>query len=153
MSAGREREIMNAATGETVRFVRTAEETGGELLVMEVRWTNPGHRTPAHRHPAMEERWTVLEGRVGFRIGGEVVIAERGESVTAAPGAVHSNWNEGGGPAAIRIEIRPALRWEEFIRQLFALASEGLEGNDAQRSIEELLTEFADEIVLEAGRA
>jgi hypothetical protein len=48
----------------------------------------------------------------------------------------------------MRIEMRPPLRWEEFVRQLFALASEGLEGDQAQRSVEELLTEFAAEIEL-----
>ncbi len=48
----------------------------------------------------------------------------------------------------MRIEMRPALRWEEFVRQLFALASEGLEGQEAQRSVTELLTEFSDEIDL-----
>ena len=44
--------------------------------------------------------------------------------------------------------MRPALRWEEFVRQLFALASESLEGDEAQRSVTELLTEFAAEIEL-----
>ena len=48
----------------------------------------------------------------------------------------------------MRIEMRPPLRWEDFVRQLFALASEGLEGRTAQRSVDELLTEFAPEIVL-----
>ena len=110
--SGRSREIRNAATGETVRIIRAADETGGELLVMEARWTDPNHATPAHIHPAMEERWRVLEGEVGFRIAG---------------------------------------RWEEFIRQLFALASEGLEGEDAQRSITELLTEFKTEIEIPAS--
>ena len=60
MSAERPREIDNAATGETVRFVRTAEETGGELLVLEAVWTDPAHVTPAHVHPTMEERWLML---------------------------------------------------------------------------------------------
>jgi mannose-6-phosphate isomerase-like protein (cupin superfamily) len=143
-----EREIHNAATGETVRFVRTAEETGGELLVLEAHWTDPGHATPAHVHPAMEERWRVLEGEVGFRIGAHEMTAGPGDTVIARPGVLHTNWNQGGVPAVMRIEMRPALRWEEFVRQLFALASESLEGDEAQRSVTELLTEFAAEIEL-----
>ena len=144
----RTREIHNAATGETVRFVRTAEETGGELLVMEARWTDPGHSTPAHVHPTMEERWRVLEGEVGFRIGEHEMSAGPDDTVIARPGVLHTNWNQGGGPAVMRIEMRPALRWEEFVRQLFALASESLQGDEAQRSVTELLTEFAAEIEL-----
>jgi mannose-6-phosphate isomerase-like protein (cupin superfamily) len=149
-----EREIHNTATGETVHFVRTAEETGGELLVMEAHWTDSGHTTPAHVHPTMEERWRILEGKVGFRIGGHEMTADPGDTVTAKPGVLHENWNQGGVPAVMRIEMRPALRWEEFVRQLFALASENLEGDAAQRSVTELLTEFATEIELpsNAGR-
>jgi quercetin dioxygenase-like cupin family protein len=144
--SGRTREIRNAATGETVRIIRSADETGGELLVLEAQWTDPSHVTPAHLHPAMEERWHVLEGEVGFRIGGRESIAGPGDKVTATAGELHENWNAGGRPALMRIEMRPPRRWEEFIRQLFALASEGLEGADAQRSITELLTEFSAEI-------
>jgi mannose-6-phosphate isomerase-like protein (cupin superfamily) len=144
----RTREIHNAATGETVHFVRTADETGGELLVMEARWTDPGHVTPAHVHPGMEERWRVLEGEVGFRIGDEELMAGPGDTVIAKPGVPHVNWNQGGVPAVMRIEMRPPLRWEEFVRQLFALASESLEGDAAQRSVTELLTEFTAEIEL-----
>jgi quercetin dioxygenase-like cupin family protein len=144
----RPREVENALTGETVRFIRTGDETGGELLVMEAHWSSPKHETPAHVHPAMEERWHVLEGRVGFRIGDEEVTAGPGEQVSAPPGVLHTNWNVGGGPALMRIEMRPPLRWEEFVRQLFALASEGLEGAVAQRSVTELLSEFAPEIEL-----
>jgi mannose-6-phosphate isomerase-like protein (cupin superfamily) len=148
---GHSREIRNAATGETVRIIRGADETGGELLVMEARWTDPDHVTPVHIHPAMEERWRVLEGEVGFRIAGHESVAGPGDTVTAAPGELHENWNAGAGRALMRIEMRPPRRWEEFVRQLFALASEGLEGADAQRSIDELLTEFATEIELPAA--
>ena len=151
MIAERPREIYNAATGETVRFVRTAEETGGELLVLEARWTSPDHVTPAHVHPAMEERWHVLEGVVGFRIDGVESSIGAGETISAEPGAVHTNWNAGRGPALMRIELRPALRWEEFVRQLFALAGEQLSGMAAERSVTELLTEFAAEIELAPG--
>jgi quercetin dioxygenase-like cupin family protein len=149
MSGGnRSREVHNAATGETVRFVRTADETGGELLVMEAHWSRADHTTPAHVHPAMEERWKILEGSVEFEIDGVRSTAGPGETITAPPGVSHTNWNAGDGPALMRIEMRPPLRWEEFVRQLFALASEELVDDQAQRSIEELLTEFESEIKL-----
>jgi quercetin dioxygenase-like cupin family protein len=148
IAPGRSREVHNAATGETVTFTRTADETGGELLVMEAQWTDPKHVTPPHVHPAMEERWHVLEGSVAFRIGDRELVAGPGETVTAEAGVLHTNWNAGDGPALLRIEMRPAMRWEEFVVQLFALAGEDLEGEDAERSVTELLTEFVDEIEL-----
>lgn len=153
MSAGndsRPREIENAATGEIVCFVRTGEETGGELLVMEDRWTRSDHEVPAHMHPSMEERWQVIEGSIGYRVDGKERIVGPGESVVAPPGTEHSSWNAGNAPALVRIEMRPALRWEEFIRQLFALAGEGFEDEAGQRSFNELFSEFAPEIQLAA---
>jgi hypothetical protein len=96
----------------------------------------------------MEERWRVLEGEVAFRIGAHEMTAGPDDTVIARAGVLHTNWNQGGVPAVMRIEMRPALRWEEFVRQLFALASESLEGEEARRSVTELLTEFAAEIEL-----
>ena len=150
MTRSRPREIANTATGERVRFIRTAEETAGELLVIEARWSRPDHVTPPHVHPAMEERWLVLEGQVGFRIDGVESTAGPGDVTLAPPGALHTSWNAGRAPALMRIELRPALRWEEFVRQLFALAGERLEGDTARRSVTELLTEFRAEIEIPA---
>ena len=61
--------VVNAATGERVTFVRTAADTCGELLELELVWPRPGRRAAAHVHPQMEERYTVMEGTAAFRIG------------------------------------------------------------------------------------
>ena len=125
--------IENERTGEQIEFlVETAE-----LLAMRVTWTRPGHRALRHRHPNMEERWEVLEGRAAFEVDGVLVEAGPGSSVVAPPGRPHLAWNATEDPVVLRIEMRPALRWAEFVRRLFA-------GDDPGQ----LLTEFADEIVL-----
>ncbi|MDQ3729938.1 MAG: cupin domain-containing protein [Actinomycetota bacterium] len=146
--SSREQIIENAATGERVRFVRTAEETGGELLVMEDRWTRPGHVVPRHIHPGIEERWTVIEGRVAYTVDGTETIAGPGDSVVAPAGSPHSARNAGNGEVLVRIEMRPPLRWEDFVHQLFALAGENLDDEVAARSLSELFSEFAPEIEL-----
>src|SRR4051794_8511742 len=112
--------IENAATGERITFVTTAADSRGELLVMDDVWPRPGHRTPEHVHPEMEERWHVLAGRAAFRIGDRELEAGPGESVVAPPGTPHRAWNPGDGEVRLRIEMRPALRWEEFTERLFA---------------------------------
>lgn len=147
MSA-RDEIIENAATGERVRFIRTAAETGGELIVIEDHWTRPGHVVPRHVHPGMEERWTVIEGTVAYTVDGIDTVAGPGDSVTAPPGVLHSARDAGNGEVILRIEMRPPLRWESFIRQLFALASEELDHDVAARSLSELFGEFAPEIRL-----
>ena len=106
----------NARTAEIVDVV---EETP-ELLVMHVTWPRPGHRAVAHVHPGMQERWEVLRGRAGFDIDGVRTELGPGESVVAEAGQRHLAWNASTTATELRIEMRPALRWTEFVRRLFA---------------------------------
>ena len=108
--------IVNPATGEEITFLSETPE----LLVMQSVWTRPGHRAAAHVHPAMEERWEVLEGRAVFRIGGEETECGPGDSAVAPPGVPHLAWNPGEERVVLRIEMRPALRWRAFVELLFA---------------------------------
>jgi quercetin dioxygenase-like cupin family protein len=107
---------VNPLTGEEITFVSETPD----LLVMESVWPRPGRRALEHVHPGMEERWEVLEGTAGFRIAGVETLCGAGESAVAAPGVPHEAWNAGEGPARVRIEMRPALRWREFVERLFA---------------------------------
>ena len=113
--------IENPHTAERISFVHDAPD----LLVMEAIWPRPGRRALPHAHPGMEERWTVLEGRAAFAIGGDPEReAGPGETVVAAPGAVHEAWNPADAPARVRIEMRPALRWRQFVERLFSGAED-----------------------------
>jgi quercetin dioxygenase-like cupin family protein len=112
--------VVNPSTGERVTFVRTATDTGGKVLEMELVWPRPGERAPAHVHPEMEERYEVLGGTAAFRIGGHERTAGPGEVVTVPPGTTHLAWNPTGDPVHLKVEFRPALRWEEFVVRLFA---------------------------------
>jgi mannose-6-phosphate isomerase-like protein (cupin superfamily) len=132
--------IENPLTKERIVFTRTAADTGGELLEMENVWTRPDHRTARHVHPGMEETWEVIEGRAGFLIGDQELEAGPGEAVTAPPGTPHHAWNLSGGETRLRITMRPALRWEEFVVRLFADPERGLD----------LVREFPEEIALPA---
>jgi mannose-6-phosphate isomerase-like protein (cupin superfamily) len=134
--AARGQQVENPATGERITFLRTAADTGGELLEMDDLWLHADHRTAPHLHPGMEETWEVISGRAGFRIGDRDVEAGPGETVTAPPGVVHSAWNLSGGETRLRITMRPALRWEQFVVRLFTAP-----GPD-------LLRDFPDEIAL-----
>ena len=127
--------VVNAATGERVTFVRTAADTGGELLELELVWPRPGQRAPAHVHPEMEERYEVVEGTAAFRIAGEERRAGAGDVVNVPPGTVHLAWNPTDEPVRLKVQFRPALRWEEFVVRLFA-----------GEPVPQLLREFAREI-------
>src|SRR5689334_19726156 len=110
--------VVNPASGERVTFVRTAADTAGELLGVELVWPRPGQRAPAHVHPEMEERYEVLEGTAAFRVGDEERTAGPGDVVTVPPGTTHLAWNPTDDPVRLKVEFRPALRWEEFVVRL-----------------------------------
>lgn len=133
-------EVENPATGERVVFLRTAAETDGELLEMDDFWPDADHRTAKHMHPEIEERWQVVSGRVRFRIGDQERLAGPGDVVVAPPGTPHAARGDGCGPVHLRIQMRPALRWQEFVERLFALPS--------PEALPALLAEFPREIAI-----
>jgi len=128
------REFTNPQTGERVTIVSETPD----LLQMDVVWPRPGHRAAAHIHPEMEERYEVVSGTAAFRIGeAEEHIAGEGEVVAVPPGTRHLAWNPTDAPVHLRIEMRPALRWAQFVERLFA-------GEDPVA----LLREFSREITV-----
>ncbi|TMK69759.1 MAG: cupin domain-containing protein [Actinobacteria bacterium] len=144
------REIENPITGERIVFRRTAADTDGELLELDDFWVRPDHQVPEHLHPEMEERWEVIEGAARFHIGGSEVSAAPGDVVVAPPGTAHSTANAAGGPTHVRIQMRPALRWEEFVVRLFQAARDG---QTDERGVPnaELLREFHRELAPPPG--
>lgn len=141
--------ISNPVTGEVITFARTAEDTGGELLVLHDTWTKRGQRAAPHVHPTMEERFEVVKGRVGLVVDGVEYTLEAGEEFAVPPGTPHVAWNAADGHTRVTLEFRPAGRWEEFVERLFALAREGLtdaRGVPEPNALAVLLAEFSDEI-------
>src|ERR671915_410650 len=67
--------------------------------------------TGEHVHPAIDEDFTVVRGRVGFRIDGRESVAEPGERLHVPAGTAHDWWNAGQEEALVRAEIRPGARF------------------------------------------
>ena len=86
MIAGQQRVIENPISGERIVVRQTAAETGGQLFVFDL-FLPPGAHVPArHAHPIQEEQFTVLSGRMRFRIGGRTILAGPGETVVVPIG-------------------------------------------------------------------
>jgi quercetin dioxygenase-like cupin family protein len=117
--------LENPVTGEVLIFRETSSETGGEFVLVETIIRPDGFVAAAHVHPHQTERFEVLEGRVGFRVGDRELVAEPGNVVTAEPGKPHRFWNAGEGEARFVCEVRPALEFESLIETMFSLAAEG----------------------------
>jgi quercetin dioxygenase-like cupin family protein len=117
--------IENPVTGETVHFLRTAAETDGELVEIEVTVQPHGAVAAAHVHPYQSERFEVLAGTLEFRKGRETIVARAGDVVTVEAGSIHRFANAGDTPARFRTVVRPALQFERFLETMFALAADG----------------------------
>jgi quercetin dioxygenase-like cupin family protein len=117
--------LENPITGERLVFRQTSRETGGEAAVIETYVQPNGFVAAAHVHPAQEERFEVLRGAVGFKVGRKKQVAGPGQRLTVPAGTPHRFWNAGDEVAHFVCEIRPALQFESLIETMFALAAEG----------------------------
>lgn len=115
----------NPVTGERVVIRVGTHETGGERLVADI-YARPGAAVAGeHVHPSIDERFTVLRGKVGFCIDGREAIAKPGHEIHVPAGVVHDWWNAGDEEAHIVVEVQPAARFEAMILNLFGLAQDG----------------------------
>ena len=117
--------IENPVTGERVVVRVGTEDSGGDLLAIDGYVKPGGAVTGEHVHPSIDEDFTVLRGRVGFRVDGRESVAEPGEHLHVPAGTAHDWWNAGDEEALVRVEIRPGDRFEEMAINLFGLAQDG----------------------------
>jgi quercetin dioxygenase-like cupin family protein len=117
--------LENPVTGEILIFHRTSRETDGEAVLVETIVRPDGFVAAAHLHPNQTERFEVLEGRLGLRVGHQELLAEPGDVVTVEPGMPHRFWNAGEAEARFLCEVSPALEFESLIETMFRLAAEG----------------------------
>jgi quercetin dioxygenase-like cupin family protein len=104
-----------------IRRQRLAFSREGDVLHAEV-FADPGGDVPAHYHPAQEERFEVLAGRVRFDVNGRRVECGPGARVIAPAGAKHAFRNVGAQEAHLRVEVEPALDLQGFLEEAAALA-------------------------------
>ena len=117
--------LENPVTGEILIFHNTSRETGGEAVLVETIVRPGGFVAAAHVHPHQTERFEVLEGRVGLRIGDEESVVGPGDIAAVEPGTPHRFWNAGESDARFLCEVRPALEFESLIETMFTLARDG----------------------------
>jgi quercetin dioxygenase-like cupin family protein len=117
--------IENPATGERAVVRVGTEESEVQLLVSDLYVKPGGAVLGEHVHPAIEESFTVVRGRVGFRIDGRESIAKPDQRLHVPAGTPHDWWNAGEEEAHVIVEISPAQRFEEAILNSFGLAQDG----------------------------
>jgi quercetin dioxygenase-like cupin family protein len=108
-----------------VRFMLSAEETGGGFSLVEHPIPPRALAAPLHRHSREDEYSFVLEGRVGALLGDEVVYGEAGDLIFKPRGQWHTFWNDGSGQARILELISPAGFERYFAEMVRLLRADG----------------------------
>jgi len=118
--------IDSPQTGERLIIRSTAESSHGELFQAELIAQPGSYVVRSHLHPSQEERFVLLEGTYGYRIGDRTGTGRPGETLVCPAGVPHSQWNAGSGVMRLYYEHRPALESAElFFETYFGLSREG----------------------------
>jgi quercetin dioxygenase-like cupin family protein len=103
-----------------------------------------------HYHPALIERFTVLEGELTVQCDGQTSVLREGETALIEAGVWHDWWNPGDRDARVRVEITPGERFSHMVETLFGLARLGHTNNKGMPNLLQLAVfaqEFSDVIV------
>lgn len=106
-----------------------------------------------HRHPAMVERFTALDGELTLKRDGTTSVLSEGETAVIDPGVWHDWWNASDRNARVRVEVTPGERFVHMIETLFGLARLGHTNNKGMPHPLQLALfarEFSDVIVFRA---
>lgn len=86
----------------------------------------PGARVPGHVHRDQEERFEVVSGTLGVRVGGRELILGPGQSAAGPAGVPHAWWNPNDGEEVrFLAELRPGLDVEVLLETVLGLARDG----------------------------
>ena len=137
--------------------------TKERATILERPWDNPAGRATAeltalvgarvvgeHRHPALVERFTVLEGELTVKRDGQTSILHQGQTAVIDAGVWHDWWNAGDRDARVRVEVTPGERFVHMIETFFGLARLGhTDGKGMPHLLQLALTarEFRDVVV------
>jgi mannose-6-phosphate isomerase-like protein (cupin superfamily) len=117
--------IENPITGERIVFNKTSAETNGEAVEIEVYVRPGGVVAAAHVHPYQTERFEVISGRIGMKLGRRKLEAGPNDIVVIEPGTPHKFWNAGDEELRFVTVIKPALQFERLLETMFGLAVDG----------------------------
>ncbi len=105
--------------GEELTFLRLVQNENGGLLEVENK-VKPGAGPPMHVHHLQDESLTVIQGRMGAQIAGQLpTLHGPGETITFKRGVAHKFWNAGGDMLYCKGWISPPHNTVYFLTEIF----------------------------------
>ena len=119
--------LYNPLVGNTVKFLSTAERSGGTRTEIEIELA-AGGGIPMHYHNNFSETFTICDGTLGLELsGGRKLYLKRGELITIPRRTPHRFFNDSSSPVTFRERISPAdSGFEHSLRIAYGLVNDGL---------------------------
>jgi quercetin dioxygenase-like cupin family protein len=95
----------NPMTGERVTILELPQENPERRVVAELLALAGARVVGEHRHPALVERFTVLDGELTMKRGEQTSTLRQGETATIEPNVWHDWWNASNRDARVRVEV------------------------------------------------
>lgn len=121
---------MDPVLRQRLAFTTTRDDDGTEVLHVDT-WIDPGGGVTPHVHPAMEERFEVLEGTVSFLAGRAWTPCAAGETTVVPAGTRHAYRNDTAAIAHMVCHVRPPSTLQPFLEDAAALGRAGLTTRNA----------------------
>jgi len=136
--------LVDPRFGETYVFLKTAAETDGAFVRVEVTAVPGPSRRPVSAHPHQEERFEVVSGTLGIRLNGKDRVLDAGGRIVVPKGVKHLPYNAGEGEVRFVAEMHPAGRFEEFVRAMVQADGTGRKGLAYLFTAAQVLSRFGD---------
>lgn len=119
------RTVTHRFTGEQVTFLETAQDTGGEYLLIEVTLPAHGDGPPLHSHLSFTEQFTVVDGTLTVRVEKSHKALTAGQQALIVPGIKHTFTNKHATPVTFQVQLTPPSQFEQSMRIHYGLMDDG----------------------------
>ena len=116
--SGQANDIIKLPGGDSVHVKVSTQDSGGALFMTEQPIARRGSGPPRHYHEEQDEWFYCLSGEYVVEIGDQRFRLAPGESVLGPRRLPHAFVYDGSGPGRILIGFTPAVRIEQFFRDL-----------------------------------
>jgi quercetin dioxygenase-like cupin family protein len=143
--------ISNSKTKQEIKFLKTAKDTGGELLEIETTYHAHSTQPPAHYHPYQDEEFSVITGELTVLIDGRIWILVAGDSLKIPAKKIHAMWNNADRKTVVKWTVSPAMDTEYFLETAMGISTHGKTGKEGMPGLLQvalLANKFADEFRL-----
>ncbi len=120
------RVIYNPVQKDSVRFLKTVQETNGVCTLVEVELASGGG-VGLHYHKTYTETFECFEGELNVQLGKKILVLKPGDAaVTAERNILHRFFNTSEKPCRFSVTISPGSRgFEESLQIGYGLARDG----------------------------